>query len=386
MNPVIHNERQNPVALYLAFFTIGLLDASYPLLDRHLNYFIHNDYYVRILSFTCLLLLSFLSVMFSRTWSGKNSNIWLALLTLVPGMLLSLLNTKSMSVIFLSALFLLAGSLFVQVSGLKLLTPPVAKQLVPGKIFMVYLFNSSGLLAGMLLISLRSVSGLPCNHLLIYISFVFMLLSMALLYFFPYPKSQVITFPERVSFNLRKLFSNKPLVLMLGGLIIFSGAELCLKGILPYYFSEIFGISITRMIIPGIGLFMSSFFTGRIAGVILIRKTGSDKIFLFSSILAILGISALYIGQKHLSIAATIMMGLGTANILPVMILLTLERISEGMKWLIGLIIGTMPLGAFIPTLMWAMSDSISTGISLTIPIFCLFYVTWIAIVLIKKM
>ena len=385
MNAGIRTVRNNPAAICLAFFTIGLLQASFPLLNRHLSYFIHDKYYVRMLSSAGLLVLSFLSVLFSRIRPGKNINMLLALLILFPGMILFLPGTKSTAVLFPGAFFLLAGSLFVQVSGLLSLIRYVEKKQLPFKIAMVYLFNTAGLISGMYVVSLSVASGMPDNRPLIYVSFFFLVLSMALLYIFPYSDGEEPSAPESNRFNVRNLISNKTLILMLGGLMVFTGAEFCLMEILPFYFSETFGIRIMQMIIPGVGLFMLSFFIARITGLMLLRKTGADSIFLFSGILAILGISALYIGQKNLSLAAAVMMGLGTANILPVMISLAIERISEDGKWLVGMIVGTMPLGAFLPTLMWAMADSISIGMSITIPVICLFYVTWIAIILVRK-
>ncbi|MEI8005233.1 MAG: hypothetical protein WCI48_03430 [Bacteroidota bacterium] len=377
--------RKNPAAIYLAFFTIGLLEASFPLLNRHLNYFIHDEYYVRLLSLAGLLFLSFFSVLFSRMKPGKNINMWLALLILVPGMILSLLSSKSTGVLFAIAFFLLAGSLFVQVSGLLSLIPPVEKRVETEKIARIYLFNTTGLIAGLSLVPLSAELGIPFSRLLISISFFFLLLSMIFLYLFPYPAAVQIESDEGNRFDVRQLISNKTLILMLGGIAVYTGAEFCLMGLLPFYFSETFGIRIMQMIIPGAGLFMMSFFIGRITGGILLRKFGAGNIFLFSGILAILGISALYIGQKHLSLAATMMIGLGTANMLPMMISLSMQMIRKDRKWLVGMIVGTMPLGAFVPVLMWAMADSISIGMSITIPVVCLFYITWIGIVLKRK-
>ncbi len=377
--------KKNPAAIYLAFFTIGLLEASFPLLNRHLNYFIHDEYYIRLLSLAGLLFLSFFSVLFSRMKPGKNINMWLALLILIPGMILSLLSSKSTGVLFAIAFFLLAGTLFVQVSGLLSFIPPVEKKVETEKIAGIYLFNTTGLIAGLSLVPLSAELGITFSRLLISISFFFLLLSMIFLYLFPYPVAVQIESDERNRFDVRRLISNKTLILMLGGIAVYTGAEFCLMGMLPFYFSEIFGIRIMQMIIPGVGLFMMSFFIGRITGGILLRKFGAGNIFLFSGILAILGISALYIGQKHLSLAATAMIGLGTANMLPMMISLSMQMIREDRKWLVGMIVGTMPLGAFVPALMWAMADSISIGMSITIPVVCLFYITWIGIVLKRK-
>ena len=108
-------------------------------------------------------------------------------------------------------------------------------------------------------------------------------------------------------------------------------------------------------------------------------------IFLLSSLLCIFGLFTIFIGEKYLSLAASVMIGLGASGIFPLMIYLALNRIQEGRKVLTGLMIATIPIGALFPSFMWAVADSVSIAISFVVPVFCMFYITWIAIMQVRR-
>ncbi len=379
------SQRKIPAAIIVAFFTIGLFEALFPRLNRHVNFVILDNYYVSALAFAGLLVLALLPVLFSMMRQGKDrrTKLMFALIIILPGLLIPLVYAKSSNFLLFSTLFLFAGSLLVQAEGLRLIISPGDNGSYAKKTAILYLFKSLGLIMGMAMTSIAK-DWINESHKLIYISIAFLALSVACLFIFHYPAVREDT-REQGKFSIRALLSNKFVILMLGGLAVYAGSEFCLVDFLPFYFSETFGTRIMQMVIPGIGLFMVSFFTGRLAGVFLLGRIKAENLFLISGILGILGLSSMFVGQKDLSLIAMVITGLGTANIFPLMLSLSLERLKEENRLMTGMMIGTIPLGAFSPSLMWAVADSISLGMSFTVPVFCLFYLIWIAILLIRR-
>jgi FHS family L-fucose permease-like MFS transporter len=385
MIPCKISQKKIPAAIIVAFFTIGLFEALFPRLNRHINFVMLDNYYISALAFAGLLAMALLPVLFSMIRQGKDSRmkLALALIIILPGLLIPLVYLKSSNILLFSALFLFAGSLLVQAEGLRVILSTGDKGIYAKKMAILYLFNSAGLIMGMAVTAIAK-DWINESYKLLYISIVFLVLSLACLFIFPYPAAGEDP-REQGKYGIRALLSNKFVILMLGGLAVYAGTEFCMVDFLPFYFSETFGTRIMQMVIPGIGLFMVSFFTGRLAGVFLLERIKAENLFLISGILGILGLSSMFVGQKDLSLIATVMTGLGTANILPLMLSLSLDRLKGG-NWLMsGMMIGTIPLGAFFPSLMWAVADSISLGMSFTVPVFCLFYLTWIAILLIRR-
>ncbi|MCX6282510.1 MAG: MFS transporter [Bacteroidetes bacterium] len=387
MSQDIRNENRIHASLYAAFFTTGLVESLLPWLSGQINFIFPDEHYKRVLTFAGLMTLALLAVLFSwlKTGKGRRPNLMIALLVILPGLLLPSINFKSVSIILLSELFLFSGSLFVQVSGLRFisLSPDQDKHAV--KITLLYFIKSAGLITGIGIPSILSHGSMPWNGVILYVSLFFLMLSIVFLLVKPIPAGTDIPCEEKLRSGILRLVTNKFVLLVLGGLAVYSGAEYCLVNLIPFYFTETFGIKIQQTLIPGIGLFMFSFFFGRLFGVIISGRIKPVIVFLLSSILCIFGLFIIFIGQKYLSLAASVMIGLGASNIFPVLLSIAIERIRTDRRIFIGMMIGTVPLGALFPALMWAVADSVSIAMSFTVPVFCMFYVTWIAIMVVKR-
>ncbi|MEI6884339.1 MAG: hypothetical protein WCO02_07620 [Bacteroidota bacterium] len=371
-------------AIYLSFFSIGMVETLFPRLNWQISMVFADAYLVRILTFLGLLLLSFLSVAFGlsgqvKTFSGKIAG---GLLTIVPGLLILLFFGKSVNGILFSALFLFSGSLFVQVASLQHIIPGTESKYIFKRIAWLYLLKSAGLAAGMC-VPFMFPSVFQANSTLsIYLPLVFICTAIAMLLIIPLATPMANVPEQPTGFSLRAVISDKLLILLAGGLLLYSGAEFCLKDIFPFYFSETFGLRILQTGVPGIGLFFLSFLAGRLAWVFLPSGIKPGMVFMLSSLLCISGIAAIYMGQLSLSLAATVITGLGMAGIFPVLLAIMFDRVQLSARVLAGLMIATIPPGEFFSSLMWAVTDSISIAMGFIVPMFCMFFITWIAITL----
>ena len=382
-----HNGKTVPAAIFAAFFTIGLIETFLPYLDSQINSSFSNEYYLRFVTFIGFLFISSLTVLFSLIKAGNKrpANLMTALFMLLPGLLIMLVHVEPLNLVLLNAFFLFSGSLFVQVVGLSFAVLPDETAVSVKRIALLYLVKSSGLIAGFGIPAIFSSARQQESHIMVYLAFFSLLISLVLALMVRWPARTESSPGLNYLNTLSHLIRDKFVLLMLGGLLVYSGAEYCLLNLIPFYFSEIFGIKIMQTLFPGVGLFIASFFTGRIAGAVILRQVKPELVFLFSSILGILGLFALFIGQKYLSLAAVVVCGLGISNIFPVMISLALRRIGGSKQALSGMMIATIPLGALFPSLMWAAANSVSIMMSFMLPAFCLFIVTWIAIMLLRN-
>jgi len=387
MVPGNHHVRKTPFALYTAFFTAGLIEILFPRLNWQISFLYLDAYYLRILTFAGLIILSLLSVAFGllKPSGNKRRKLLIGILVVLTGLLIPLINIKSVNVVLLADLFLFSGSMFIQIAGLQAVFLPDDNTKNAQRIVAVYLVKSAGLIVGLLIPSLLPGTGIYESKLLLLLSVLILLLSLALLFFLPFPGQEEAGLGNRGKNILVKLISDKFIFLVLGGLIVYAGTEYCLIEMIPFYFSETFGIKIMQTLIPGAGIFMFSFFVGRLACLLIIGRIKPEIVFLLSSLLCIFGLFTIFIGQKYLSLAASVMIGLGASCIFPLMIYLALNRIQEGRIVLIGLMIATIPIGALFPSFMWAVADSVSIAISFVVPVFCMFYITWIAIMQVRR-
>lgn len=368
----------------MAFFTTGLVETLFPRLNWQILFELPDEYYLRILTFAGILLIAMMPVVFSTLKQGKSPVrvMLLALSLFLPGLLIYFSGTGSEYKILFTALFLFTGSLLVQYSGLRSILPPEDNGKTAGLISGLYLIKTAGLMAGMGIPAFNSSPDRDPAFLLLTVCLSLTVISMLCQILLPSGEKQGKT--GQFIFTIRELLRDKSVLMMIVGLILYSGTELCLAGFFPLYFSEVFGFNIFKTLVPGVGLFMLSFATGRLAGVWVLQKVRPVMVFLLSSILCILGLFTIFIGQKYLSIGALILAGLGLSNIFPVMLSLAVSKNQTGRYILPGLLLGTLPLGSFFPYLMWAAAGSISITMSLMVPVFCMFYITWSSIILLK--
>jgi len=368
----------------VAFFTTGMVETLFSRLNRQILVGLPDEYYLRILTFAGILLIALMPVFFSMlNRGGQPVKVMLIALSLfLPGLLIYFTGTGSEYSILFTALFLFTGSLLVQYAGLRCMLTPEEKGKTAGLISGLYLIKTAGLFAGMGIPAFHSSPDPDPPFLLLTACLSLTLISMLCQLLLYSGEKQGKT--EKFIFTIHELLRDKSVLMMIVGLILYSGTELCLAGFFPLYFSETFGFNLFKTLVPGVGLFMLSFTAGRLAGVWILQQVRPGLVFLFSSILCILGLFTIFIGQKDLSIGALVLTGLGLSNIFPVMLSLAMAKHQTGGYVLTGLLLGTVPLGSFFPYLMWAAAGSISITMSLMVPVFCMFYITWSSIILLR--
>ena len=97
---------------------------------------------------------------------------------------------------------------------------------------------------------------------------------------------------------------------------------------------------------------------GTFSGALLLTKMSSSKFFTWSSVLCLIAILSLMVVPSEITALITIfIIGLGVANIFPLIFSLTVERYPDRKNEISGLMVMAISGGAIMPFLMGWVSD-----------------------------
>jgi fucose permease len=184
----------------------------------------------------------------------------------------------------------------------------------------------------------------------------------------------------RSSLNLLK---NPYVLLMVLGIFVYVGSEIAMRSNLPIYLKDQFGINIKKEGLAGVLFFDLALLAGRFLGGIILNWLKPKTFFRISVFVAILGILGLFIGSSTIGIGASqlgfisaILIGLGFANIFPLIFSITIDSMPERSNELSGLMVTAIVGGAFIPPLMGLIADQWSILAGFIVPVVCILYIT----------
>lgn len=125
---------------------------------------------------------------------------------------------------------------------------------------------------------------------------------------------------------------------------------------------------------------------GTFGGAILLTKLSSNKFFIWSSVIGLVSILALIIAPSEVAAFAIIfIIGLGIANIFPLVFSLAVERYSERANEISGLMIMAVSGGAVIPPIMGLIGDNFGVTTSLFVLVISMLYISYSAYYATKK-
>ena len=125
---------------------------------------------------------------------------------------------------------------------------------------------------------------------------------------------------------------------------------------------------------------------GTFAGAIMLAKLSSKKFFIWSSVFGVASIIALMlVPSEFFALLIIFCVGLGVANIFPLIFSLTVERFPERANEISGLMIMAVSGGAIIPPLMGWIGDlsSVFTSVFVLVISFC--FILFVSLYVAKK-
>lgn len=188
--------------------------------------------------------------------------------------------------------------------------------------------------------------------------------------------------PASLSSSL-KLLGNPFVFVMVLGIFLYVGAEVSMSAQIPILMSKVYNINEFGLWMAW-GLFFLPIFIGRLAGAFILRKIKAGKFLIFSVLLSALGMLMLFFGSQYFAFAGIFMVGLGFANIFPLIFSITVDTMPERTNELSGLMVTAIVGGALVPPLTGAVAD-ISVQLGFLVPAVCILYILILAVKFAKK-
>ncbi|WP_372934365.1 MFS transporter [Mariniphaga sediminis] len=383
--------------VYLIFLSMGMVDAAGPMVSLARESFTLSITAATLLPFLGYLMFGVLSIPMGilQDKKGKVFILNLGLGIMLAGLLIPVLSgmygkmtvdTSSMGQFYriLSAVLLIgAGGAILQVGGNPFVRDVseeghYSKNLSRAQAF-ITIGSSLGFLVPPLLFNLFGLDWsilFPVNASIVLV---------AILWFNLAKVSEVK--PKKTDHATVKsclaLLKNGYVLAMVLGIFTYCGVEIALASHAPILLNDKFGISVEKLgLVISWSLFYLPIFLGRFFGSFIMKFIAPSRLLIVTGLFAVLGVLAiLFTNSLAMALAGILIIGLGFANIFPLIFSLTIDNMPRHQNELSGLMVTMIVGGTFIPMIMGAVADITSITFAFVVPLVCLGYITFLGII-----
>jgi FHS family L-fucose permease-like MFS transporter len=369
--------------IFLAFLVMGFGDVSGPLTSQLQSDFSLSNFQAGLVTFMAFIMFGLLSVPMGlyQDRKGRKHVLLLGLFAALVGMILPIIgNYESFPLILGGLLFLGTGATMLQVAG-----NPIMRDVSPeGKYSRNLSFGqfvkAIGSLSGSLIPSVAArYLGLDWKILFPIYGGV-MLLVVVILLVTRIDEQTVSDKPATLK-SCFGLLKNPYVLLMVVGIFLYVGSEVSMSAKLPNFLEAKFNFDIKEKGLFGTLFFFISLMTGRFLGGVILNWLSPKKFLVSSSILAIAGIAGLFIaGSQVLAFVSIFIIGLGFANIFPLIFSMTVDALPERSNEISGLMVTAIIGGAFVPIVFGGVADLFGLMAGFAVPGLCMAYILYIAL------
>jgi FHS family L-fucose permease-like MFS transporter len=376
-----------PIPVFLAFLCMGFGDAIGPFVGLAQEKFILTNFEAQFIAFAGFIMFLLLAIPIGilQDRTGKKVILLIGLVSALVGVAIPLFGLENYPLFLLTVMLLGAGNAIMQVAG----NPVMRDVSAEGK-------YSRNLVFGQFVKAIGSFTG----PLIPVVAKNYFNADWSVL--FPiYTVSIFITIASVLSLKVDEkkdsgqkpstfkscssLLKNPAVLIMVLGIFFYVGAEVCMSSGVSIYLKNQFGVDIQKVGLAGTGLFFLALLIGRLSGGIILNWLSAKKFFIVTTVLSAVGILGLFIGNQTIGFISTFVIGLGFANIFPLIFSITVESMPERTNELSGLMVTAIVGGALIPPIMGAVADMTSVLTGFLVPLSCIVYLIIIAVVTLKK-
>ncbi|MFZ4400272.1 MAG: MFS transporter [Bacteroidales bacterium] len=390
------NNTMKAMPIFLAFLCMGFGDVVGPMVSLAKETFQLSTFMAQLLPLMGFIMFGLLSVPMGlfQDRKGKKYLLTLGLLVAFIGLLIPIINgmygpivqfdptsNAKFYIILLAILFLGAGATILQVSG-----NPIMRDVSPeGK-------YSSNLSFGQTVKAVGSSLGflIPAfvaKPLGLDWTVLFPIYAVLILLAFLWVKS--IKIEEKKDTNSKpaslnsclSLLRNPYILMMVIAIFLYVGAEVSMSSGVPLLVSEKYGIDLKELgLVISWGLFFFPIFIGRLIGGFILRYL-KPKVFLISTvIISLAGIVMMFLGSQSMAFVGIVFVGLGFANIFPLVFSITIDNMPERSNEISGLMVSAIVGGALIPPVFGFVADHTNILVGFLVPAACLVYILFVSL------
>ncbi len=386
-------------SVFLVFLAMGFGDAAGQLVSVVKDVFKVSPFMASFVSFFGLIMFGVLSVPMGVVQSriGKKSTLIIGLLLFLAGAVLPVL-AFSFPVILLSVFLMGAGAAILQVSGNPMMRDVSAEGKYSSNLSFAQSVKAIGTLSTSLIIAIVGTllsekygwfkfelqgTQVPIDFRILFPIFaVILLVTLSLVVFFvPNAKNEETEKPTTVGKCIKAL-GNPYILMMFLGIFFYCGAEASMFNQIPTFLKEN-----NLNMSPAIGniVLIVALFVGRFVGGFFLRYMKPNT-FLYVTIgISVLGNVLLFLPYNSvITWLSFILIGLGFANIFPLIFSMCIDRMPDKSNEISGLMT-TAIVGAGIVPLLTGAAANINFKYAFIVTLACLAYLTFVAMMNSRK-
>ena len=376
--------RESAVPVFLAFLAMGFGDAVGPFVSLAREQFQLSNFLAQMVPFVGFAMFGLLSIPMGvyQDKKGKKFILILGLFVMLAGLLIPAIEGLSTFPVFLITILLLgAGATTLQVAG-----NPIMRDVSPeGKysrnLSLAQFVKAIGSLSGPLIpviaaryfgASWKVIFSIYCAALLVTIA----LMSPLEVHEHRAADHKPTSFGSALA-----LLKNGYVAMMVFALFLYVGAEVSVSSGIPLYLKERFAIDINRTGLAGTGLFFLALTIGRFSGGVILNWMKAKPFFVLTCVVSIIGLLGVFAPSPTLVVVCFFLIGLGFANIFPLIFSIVIDSMPEEANALSGLMVTAIVGGAILPPIMGLIADSAhSMRMAFVIPLAALVYIIFTAL------
>jgi len=371
--------------IFLAFLIMGFGDVSGPLTSQLQKEFDLSGVGAGLVTFMGFIMFGLLSIPTGVYQARKSRKhvLTLGLFAALIGMILPILsNYESFVLILGGLLFMGTGATLLQVAG-----NPIMRDVSPeGKysrnLSFAQFVKAIGTLSGPVIPLIFAVANPEMGWRLVFPIYAVVILIVIISVMVTPIKEKKADMDNAATFRSSLSLLKNPFVgFMVLGIFLYVGSEVSMSAKLPAYFEDVFNYDIEKQGLFGTLFFFLSLMTGRFLGGVILNWLKPKKFLIITTVVSILGLTGLYFAPSAVSAFVFIfVIGLGFANIFPLIFSITVDTMPERSNEISGLMVTAIIGGAFVPLAFGAMVDLFGLMAGFFVPVVCMVYILLIAL------
>jgi len=374
--------RRKTLPIFLAFLAMGFGDAVGPFVSLAKTDFHLSNSVASLVPFVGFGMFGLLSVPVGifQDKRGKKFVLMMGLLVALAGILNAALGLHTFERFLLTVMLLGAGAAILQVAGNPIMRDVSEEGKYSRNLSLAQFIKAIGSLTGPVVPVVAARYFGASWRVIFWVYAVALLVTIAAVAGIRVEEKKA----ERKAATFKSCFAllKNPYVLsMVAAIFVYVGAEVCVSAGIPLYLKERFNIDITHLGLAGTGLFFLALMIGRFSGGVILNWMPPRKFFLLTTVISIVGLLGLFLPGRALAVASFFVVGLGFANIFPLVFSITVDKMPQFANELSGLMVTAIVGGAVLPPLMGVVADHSSVAFSFVVPLAAIVYVTLISAV-----
>jgi len=175
------------------------------------------------------------------------------------------------------------------------------------------------------------------------------------------------------------LLGNRYVAMMVMAIFVYVGAEVSMSSGVPILLKEKFNVGEFGLWVSW-ALFFLPILVGRFTGGLILRKLSPKTFLLLTVLISLAGLGCMFVGIKAVTFAGVVLIGLGFANIFPLVFSIAVDSMPERANELSGLMVTAIVGGAFVPPLMGFIADKTSNLVGFVVPLAAILYILFVAL------